>query len=463
MSITFAQAIQKTKFESRTENGMLALESSTDPLVDLFYKIGASRGKNIVPDFERAYQKDKALATRIALWARDVRGGAGERQIFRDILLHLENLHPETLDVILPHVPVLGRWDDLLVFKTNEFKTVAYTLIGNALRDGNELAAKWMPRKGQTAFEIRTFFGMTPKQYRKALVALTNVVEQKMCSNDWNNINFSHVPSLAAARYQKAFNRRAKEAYAAYKALLSKGEAKINAEAVYPHDVIRSIEFGDKNVAAAQWAALPNYMTDANVLPMVDVSGSMTCQVGGNKNLRCIDISVALGLYCADKNRGVFKDLFLTFSNKTKLQKLSGDILSKYTQMTTADWGMNTNLHAAFDVVLKVAIDNAVSESDMPKYILILSDMQFDACVNYDDSAVQMIERKYSAAGYSVPKIVFWNLNSYGNIPVEFNKDGVAMISGFSPAIMKSVLAAKTFTPESIMLDTINQPRYMVI
>lgn len=461
--MTFAQAVQNTVVQTRTVNGMAALESTTDPVVDLFYKIGASRGKQIVPDFERALQFDTTLTLRVAAWARDVRGGAGERQIFRDVLLHLENLHPELLDKMLPHVAEFGRWDDLLIFKSDEFKGKAFTLIGNALRERNGLAAKWMPRKGPLALELRKFFGMSPKFYRKSLVELTKVVEQQMCAGAWDEINFSHVPSLAAARYQKAFGRNAPEAYTAYKEALKTGEAKVNANAVYPHDVVRSIKLGDKDVAKAQWEALPNFMTDANVLPMVDVSGSMNCPVGGNPNLLCIDISVALGLYCADKNHGAFKDMFLTFSEKTKLEVLRGDILSKYSQLCSSDWGMNTNLHSAFEQVLHVATSQKVSEADMPKYILILSDMQFDNCTKHDDSAMAMIERKYEAAGYVMPKIVFWNLNSHGNVPVEFNRKGVALISGFSPAIMKSVLAATEFTPRNIMLDTINAPRYMVI
>jgi hypothetical protein len=460
---TFATAVKTTAVDARTTNGMAALQNTTDHVVDLFYKIGASRGKQIVPDFERAFQEDAVLATRVALWARDAREGSGERQLFRDILLHLENLHPEMLRKVLPHVPVFGRWDDILIFKTDEFKQVAYTMLGDALRDRNGLAAKWTPRKGQVAVELRKFYGMTPKQYRKALVALTNVVEQKMCAKQWDKIEFGKIPSLAAARYQKAFGRNAATAYAEYKAALAAGTAKINAGAVYPHDVIRSITVGDKDVAAAQWAALPNYMSDANVLPMVDVSGSMSCQVGGNKNLRCIDISVALGLYCADKNRGAFKDLFLTFETNCKLQVLKGDIVSKYTQLLDADWGGSTNLHRAFELVLDVATKNKVAEADMPKYILVLSDMQFDYCAKYDDSAIAMIERKYAAAGYAMPKIVFWNLNAYDNVPVRADKSGVALVSGFSPAVMKSVLAAKQFTPRDIMLETINQPRYCVV
>lgn len=460
---TFAAALSKTTFSTRTTNGMSALQSTTDPVVDFFYVVGASRGKNIVPQFERAFQHDPELATRVALWSRDVRGGSGERQLFRDILLHLENLHPEMLHKILPHVPVFGRWDDILIFKTEEFKQLAYTMLGDALRDRNGLAAKWTPRKGAVAVELRAFYGMTPKQYRKSLVALTNVVETKMCSKQWNQIEFGKLPSLAAARYQKAFGRNAADAYAAYKAALVAGTAKINAGAVYPYDVIRTISDGDPVVARAQWDALPNYMGDANVLPMVDVSGSMMCPVGGygsKSNLTCMDVAVSLGLYCADKARGAFKNLFLTFTSTSEIVQLKGDILSKHAQMSAAHWGGSTNLHSAFDAVLRVATTNSVPVEDMPQYIVIFSDMQFNYCVHNDDSAMQMIERKYSAAGYPVPKVVFWNLNAAGNVPVAFDKSGTALVSGFSPAVMKSILSGSDFTPRGIMLATVNVPRY---
>lgn len=461
--MTFANAVQKTPVVARTTNGMKAQASTMSPVVDLFYNIGASRGKNIVAEFERAYAHDPVLATKVALWARDVRGGAGERQIFRDILVHLEDIHPDMLDRILPHIAEFGRWDDLLVFKTEAFKAKAYTLIGDALRAGNGLAAKWMPRKGTIAVEMRNFFGMSPKQYRKSLVALTNVVETPMCAKEFETIEFGKLPSLAAARYQKAFNRNAPTAYAAYKAKLETGEAKINAAAVYPYDVVKSIRMGDKAVAKAQWAALPDYMTDANVLPMVDVSGSMGCPVGGNPNLSCMDVAISLGLYCADKNKGAFKDMFLTFSTNTRLEVLKGDILQKHAQLSRADWGMSTNLHGAFDAILKVATSHSVPEADMPKTLLILSDMNFNQCVRFDDSAFEMIQRKYESAGYKMPNIVFWNLNASGHTPVSFDQKGVALVSGFSPAIMKSILAGEDYTPEAIMLQTINVERYNVL
>lgn len=458
--------------EARTANGMKARKSSANALVDLFYNIGASRGKNIVPAFTAAYVQDKELALRIALWARDARGGAGERQIFRDILAHLEKTDPESAARLLVKVPELGRFDDLFVFKTPDLKAKAYTLLGDHLRAKNGLAAKWTPRKGEVAREIREFFGMTPKQYRKSLVALTNVVETQMCANDWDNINFSHVPSQAARIYKKAFNRHSVK-FAEYVQKLVSGDktVKVNANAVFPHEVLKDIinPYGRANLGkteldhlTAQWDALPNYMNDANILPIVDVSGSMTCPAGKDTKVRCLDVAVSLGLYLADKNKGAFKDTFLTFSDHPELMTLKGNIVQKVNQMVQSKWEMSTNLHAAFKKILDTAVKNNVPDSDMPKMVLILSDMQFNACVRNDDSAMQMIERKYRDAGYTVPSVVFWNLNSSGNVPVKSDKSGAALVSGFSPSIMASILGAdpQEFTPEGMMMKTIMNYKY---
>ena len=465
MENTFVNAVNTVPVVSRTDNGMKTFESSKNALVDLFFSIGASRGKNLNREFTSALMQDETLALRMLMWARDVRGGAGEREIVRNVLLWLEANYPSSLDRVLPHLSEFGRWDDLLIFKTKEFKEKAFTLLGNALRERNGLAAKWTPRQGPLAAEIRQFFGMSPKFYRKSLVGLTNVVETHMCANTWPEINYSHVPSVAASRYQKAFKKHDAAGYEAYKAALVTGEAKVNAAAVYPYDVIKSHRFGgDNTVIQAQWDALPNYIGDELVLPVVDVSGSMSCPVGGNKNLTCMDVSVSLGLYLADKNTGPFKDMFLTFSTTSKLQVLKGNLLDKLNQIQRSQWDMSTNLHSAFNEILRVAKEGKVDAKDMPKYVLIMSDMQFNQCVKHDDSAMQMIERKFEESGYKVPNIVFWNLNASGkNVPVTYDKKGVALVSGFSPAIMTSILAAENLDPVSVMLTTLNKPRYAVI
>ena len=473
---TFVNAVVNQ--EARTQNGMKARKSTANAVVDLFYNAGASRGKNIVPAFASAMAENRELALRVAAWLRDVRGGAGERQLFRDILVYLENNDPEAAKALLAKVPELGRWDDLFVFSTKEMKEVAYTMLGDALRQRNGLAAKWTPRQGKIALEIREFFGMSPKFYRKSLVELTKVVEQQMCAKDWDNINFSHVPSVASARYKKAFNRNTVK-YAEYVQALVKGdnpEVKVNASAVYPYDVLKGrishyVKFNktELDLIEAQWNALPNFVGDANILPLVDVSGSMSCPAGGRNSkstLSCLEVAVSLGLYLADKNTGKFKDTFLTFSGNPELLHLKGNINQKIDQMVKSQWQMNTDMIAAFKLILNVAVKGQVAQEEMPKMVLILSDMQFDQCVEYDDNALQAIERTYRNAGYEMPKVVFWNLNaSYGNAPAKFNEAGVALVSGFSPAIVKPLLSGDLdgFTPEAVMLKTIMDDRYKVL
>lgn len=469
---TFVNAVKNQ--DARTTNGMVAQKSTASACVDLFFKIGASRGQDIVPGFVGAYVEDNDVALRIAAWVRDVRGGAGERQIFRDILKYLARTMPDHALALMQRVPELGRWDDLLVVEGG-LRFVAFDMIKRALKDQNGLCAKWMPRKGPVAQELRRHLELTPKGYRKTLVALTKVVETQMCQKDWDNINFSQVPSVAASRYKKAFYRNTPK-FAEYVEALVKGtdpKVKVNANAIFPHDVLKGKIGGygarfnvtELDFIQKQWEALPNYVGDSNVLPLVDVSGSMTCPAGRGTSVSCMDVAVSLGLYLADKNKGKFADTFLTFSDSPQLLHLNGNIIQKIDQMVRSNWAMNTNLHAAFDKILSVAVSGRVPKSEMPNMLLILSDMQFDRCVRFDDSAIQMIRRKYENAGYDLPTVVFWNLNAQDNVPVKYDTRGTALVSGFSPAILASILGADPyqFTPEAVMLKTVMQDRYSVI
>ena len=482
---TFANAVRNQ--EARTENGMKARVSTSNACVDLFFKIGASRGKNIVPDFTAAYVQDRDLASRIALWVRDVRGGAGERKLFRDILLELNKTDQDRCIALMKKVPELGRWDDLLVFeKDSAAEAVAFTLIKDALDAKNGLCAKWMPRKGEVAARLRSFLGWSPKRYRKTLVDLTKVVETQMCAKEWDEINFNHVPSVASARYKKAFSRHTEKYKEWTAALVSKDPevaktVKVNAGAVYPYDVLKGListgygtagygaKFDKSNLdhITAQWEALPNFVGDANILPLVDVSGSMSCPAGGSGSksvVTCLDVAVSLGLYLADKNKGKFKDTFLTFSSSPQLMSLKGNIVQKIKQMSTSEWQMSTDLHKAMDKILDVAVKAGVPQEEMPGMLLILSDMQFNQCTRMDHTAMEMIRHKYETAGYKVPAIVFWNINAADNVPVKHDASGVALVSGFSPSIVKSVLSADMdqFTPEGIMLKTIMSDRYAI-
>ena len=455
--------------ETTTTNGMVALQSSMDSNVDLFFKIGASRGKDITPEFVAAFAENRELAMRIALWARDARGGSGERQLFRDILAYLEKADSEAALALLKKIPELGRWDDLFAVKTPELRQAAFELIQAGLQAQNGLCAKWMPRKGKDAEALRAFLGYSPKRYRKTLVTLTKVVETQMCAKDWDNINFSHVPSVAAARYKKAFKRNADEAYTAYADGLTTGETKVNAGAVYPYNVLGqamnhygrvALSETERKVLLAQWDALENFVGDASILPMVDVSGSMNSPVSGKSGLNAMDVAVSLGLYLAEKNTGKFHNMFITFTERPTLYALSGNVLDKLDQMT-GQVGYSTNLEAAYKELLNDAKTNKVPEAEMPQYIVMLSDMQFDGCTgNPSNKALDMIRDQYTAAGYKMPKTVFWNLRAHDNVPVKFNEQGVALISGFSPSIMKSVLSAKSFTPRDIMLEAVMSDRY---
>jgi hypothetical protein len=478
---TFVNAVVNQS--ARTANGMKARQSTANAVTDLFFKIGAMRGQNVIPAWTAARVENVVLAARVALWARDVRGGAGERKLFRDILLDLVKTDTDHAMSVATKIPELGRWDDFLVLVGTPLEYFAFESIRNALEAGNGLCAKWMPRQGEVAAKLRKHLGWTPKHYRKRLVELTKVVETQMCANDWDNINFNHVPSVASGRYKKAFSRHTEKYKEWTAALVStdpkvKETVKVNAGAVYPYDVLKGminhynhIRYNQDqlNHILAQWEALPNYVGDANILPLVDVSGSMTAAAGGynaklksNSGTTCLEVAVSLGLYLADKNKGKFKDTFLTFSSQPQLLRLQGNILDKIKQMVDSKWEMNTNLHAALDKILQVARNGNVSQEEMPGALLILSDMQFDQCTRHDDSAMEMINRKYAEAGYKVPNIVFWNLNAHDNVPVKYDTRGAALVSGFSPSIVKSVLAADMddFTPEAIMLKTIMNERY---
>lgn len=472
MSFKNAAIKVNSNLKTRTTNGMKARVSSASDLLDLFNCIGSSRGQDITSVFSRALMADEDKALRILLWSRDILEGAGERKQFRDLLVFLESYKPELATRLIPKIPELGRWDDLFVLQHGTNKTKAFNLLGEALMAGNALAAKWTPRekssKRKIAYELRKHLKLSPKEYRKLLVNATDVVENKMCSGDWSDINFSHVPSIAAFRYQNAFKKNAPKAYNKYLDNLNSENptenVKVNSKALYPHDIIMSILKGHDAVAYAQWDALPNFCGNNKILPLVDVSGSMG-SFRSTYHLQPVHIAVALGLYLSDKNTSAFKDVFLTFTKDPKINVLQGNLKLKMAQLASSAWGYNTDLEKAFEAILNLAISENISEKDMPDYLLILSDMQFDQAVNHNQTAFKMIKQAYKDNGYKMPRLVFWNLAaSTSNVAVKFTSKNAAMVSGFSPTIMKSILSddLEQFTPENVMMQTIMSERYSV-
>ena len=475
--MNLVEAIQTQ--DTLTENGMTTNSTTLNECVNLFFQVGALRGQDkqrLISKFSKAFTEDSLTAMKILFWARDVRGGAGERQIFRDIITWLAETHPTTLKKNVHLISEYGRWDDFLTLVTS--KTcweVALECVRLGLLNEDGLCAKWMPRKGVKANIIRKYLGVTPKQYRKLLVRLTNVVETPMCSKDWSSIDYSKLPSLASSRYQRAFLKNDTKRYEEFKLALENGETTVNAGALYPYDVVKSLQFnGDNTVSQAQWESLPNYMEDSTdrILPIVDVSGSMGCSAGNNPNLTCMDVAVSLGLYISERNEGVFKDTFLTFSSNPTLQVLNGPLVDRLSQLKCADWAMSTDLQKAFKLILNQAVKHNVPVEEMPTKLLILSDMEFDEATSshwdpvsdWNPTAQQMIKGMYEKAGYEMPDIVYWNIQSRNdNCPTRFDETGTALVSGFSPSIMRSILSCKNITPYEVMMETIDSPRYEAI
>lgn len=460
-----------------TDNGMLTNSTSLNANVDLFFGIGSMRrstDKEIKDLFTSAFMEEPNTALKILFWARDVRGGAGERKAFRTIIKDVAKVSPKVLAHNLKYVPEFGRWDDLLEMVNTPLEHDALVLIADALTAKNQLCAKWMPRKGYNASKVRNFMGLTHKEYRKMLVNATNVVETKMCSKLWEDIEFSKVPSLAMARYDVAFSKNSYEAYSQFKTDLKNGDTTVNAGAVYPYDIIKSLNSlkCDGTVAQAQWDSLENYMEGSNkkILPVVDTSGSMSVSVSGSTT--ACDVAISLGMYISERNEGVFKDAFITFSEHPELQYVpNGTLLEKVNSLSSAHWGMNTNLQATFELILDQAKNNNIAPEDMPDTLLILSDMQFDKAIasrrnsttdhsTWNITAQEMMELMYDQAGYKMPDIIYWNLNKRSGVPVSFDKTGTALVSGFSPSILKSILSSTEINPYKIMLATVDTDRY---
>ena len=463
--MNFIDALQSE--DTYTENGMVTNSSTLNECVNLFFTIGAMRKQDkerLISTFSKAFNENPLVALKILFWVRDVRGGAGERQIFRDIIIYLVENHPNVVQKNIQLIPHFGRWDDLSVLFGTKLEAEATRMFVSGLIVENGLCAKWIPRKGVIFNSIRKALNTTPKNLRKLLVGISNTVEQKMCANQWTNIEYEKTPSLAMGRYTKAFAKHDITGFSEYLEKLKKGETKVNAGAVYPYNIVQTMEQGSWELANEQWKALPNFMegTTEKILPVVDVSGSMSSIVSGS--ISCLDVAVSLGLYISERNEGVFKDSFITFSEHPQLEKVSGTLKERYKQMIAADWGMSTNLEKVFELILNQAIKHSVSPEDMPSKILIMSDMEFNQASDHSESAIQMMRRMYDESGYSLPQVIFWNIQSRNkNFPVRCDESGTALISGLSPSIVKSVLGGKQMTPVSIMNETINSERYSII
>lgn len=480
--MNFVENLRKAAAFTRTENGAIALNTTGDACLDLFGTVGSLReaeDNRIHTLFAEAYRENPLTATRIAFYARDIREGLGERKTFRTFLKYMAKNHPEALRQNLDLVGVFGRYDDL------------YCLIGTPLEDnmwavmkdqfeedlenlekGNaiSLLAKWIKTADASSVRTRRLGIMTAnklgysvydfKRIVRRMRKHINVVECLMSADRWDEIKYSEVPGRAMMIYRRAFARHDKERFTAFVNKAVKGEEKINSATIYPYDIVQKILFQGEssNVLEAQWNQLPNYVAEGtNAIIMADVSGSMTCSGG-----RPLATSIGLAIYFAERNRGAYHNLFMTFSADPKVVVLKGETLEqKIANVHKAEWGMNTNLEAAFEKVLYIAVSNHTPRSELPKSIIVISDMEIDYCGSGEWTFYDKMARKYRNYGYEIPNVIFWNVNSHSNVfHADKNRKGVQLCSGQSVTTFQQLMSCIGYTPVELMNSVINSERY---
>lgn len=478
----FANAMKQENKFTRTENGAVALNTTSDARLDLFGTIGALREANenrITTLFSEAFAQDKLFATKIAFYARDIRCGLGERKTFRTIIRYMAEHHPEALRPNLDLIGVFGRYDDLYELIETPLEDDMWKSMKKQfeedlknLNDGKaiSLLAKWIKTADASSRETRKLGILTAqklgypvynfKRIVRSMRKQIGVVESLMSAGKWNEIKYPEVPSRAMMIYRKAFAKHDPDGFNDFINKADKGEVKINASTLYPYDIVEKILYGRENnkVLEAQWKALPDYVEQGtNALIMADVSGSMYG--------RPMATSIGLAIYFAERNTGAYHNLFMTFSANPQIVTLKGETLfQKVRNVNKADWGMNTNLKAAFEKVLDIAEKNNVSQEQMPKAIVVISDMEIDRCGNKDWSFYDKMENKFRKAGYVIPNIIFWNVDSRHDVfHADSKRKGVQLASGQSVTVFKKILQNLGYNPIEAMENTINSERYNCI
>lgn len=512
----FINGLKKETNFTETENGAIAYSSTLNACLDAFGSLAAMKDcdeDTIIRTFSKALAEDKALAMKLLFYVRDIRGGQGMRRVFRVILKYLAEHNPELVINNFDNILYFGRGDDYLcLLDTSCKEKISFEILRQIVKDkvakehGEpvSLLAKWLPSVNASSSETKRFakilikeWGWSEKPYRKNLSELRtyiDVVEKKMSAKEWTNINYEKVPAKASMRYSNAFYTHDETGYIKYIEDVANGNAKVNAASLFPVDIVHKCMHVDYHRSArkdiilwdSMWKALPNYLEgkEETGICVVDVSGSM-CGTP-------MEVAVSLGMYCADKCRGPFANHFISFSARPEFVEIRGNnIVEKVRNICGADWGMNTNLEAVFDLMLDVAVKNHCKPEDMPKKLYIISDMQFDAAAQsgrYDyemeryvkdnQPFMQAMKQKYIDAGYEMPIIVYWNVraSNCGMFQETFEGEQCAMVSGYSPVLFKAIIEGTTYeeevndkgevivkeklNPMDVMLNTLNNERY---
>lgn len=501
------QTLDENSF-SVTENGAIGFSTSGRKLLDINFAVTSFRNKSdkaIEDAFAKAFYEDKLLAVKWLFFARDREEGIGERRLFRVCLKWLATEQPEIAKAVFSMAPHYGRMDDMWCLLDTELKDEVIDWVNNQIDCDCEskvkgqsisLLAKWLPSANASSKETRrlakmiyTGLEMTEKRYRKMLSDFRkylNVIEVKMSAKEWNDIDYNAVPSRANLIYNGAFLRNDEERRRAYLAALERGDkgVKINGSVNFPHDIVHKYMDGrgwGQNLKSQKdttleelWKALPDFVKgQGNTICVADGSGSMTSTIGGT-NVTCLDVANALAIYFAEHSNGEFKDTYITFSERPQLVDFSGakTLREKIAIALRHDEVANTNIEAVFDLLLKTAMSKKLNQDEIPANVLILSDMEFDSCARANGARYGMvrktlfreIEQKWNAAGYKMPRCVFWNICSRtGTLPVNQHENfPVALVSGFSPAICKMVLSGQ-LDPFECLVEQLNSERYQAV
>ena len=481
-----------------TENGAVSNRSTGKECLDLFATIGALRRESdqeIAERFMRAYTENPDIAMKILFFARDVRGGLGERRVFRCILRWLAKNEPKSLLRNLGHVAEYGRWDDLLVLLDTSCSKETVALLKeqfeadlSALDDGGEvsLLGKWLPSVNASnddavrlAKRLAKAFGLTDRNYRKALVRLREhirILENNLRERDYT-FDYSKQPSKAMFKYRRAFLRNDKDRYSVFLKKVEKGETKLHTGTLLPYELVdpyldgygcwnsdsfmRVLSDEEKQTLNTTWNALPDFASDENALAIVDTSGSMYCE----NNPKPASVALSLGLYFAERAKGPYRNHFIEFSAHPELIEIKGETFAdRLRYIASFNQVANTNIEAVFQLILDAAVKNSVPQSDLPEKLYIISDMEFDSCV-FDSSLTNFenAKHKFEAAGYKLPQLVFWNVASRNRQqPVTQNEQGVALVSGCSPRIFSMVMDGM-LNPYDFLLSVVNAERYAPI
>lgn len=504
--MTFMNAMENELNNEKqlTENGAVGYRTTGKKLVDLNFAVSSLRHKTekeIVDKFIDTFYENKMLAMKWLFYVADIRVGLGERRTFRVIMNYLANNHSDIALAVLRLIPEYNRWDSVVTLLncnnadvSNEVLAIVKEQLSCDVANMKKqnpisLLAKWMPSINTSSTKTRElakiichYLGWKEATYRKTLAELRkylDVVECKMSAKEWNKIHYASVPSNANIRYSKAFMRNDTERRQAYLERLVKGETKINAGVLFPHDVVHKYSrygwgryINPYDEALEQmWKSLKDMGDIHNTIVVADGSGSMTTTVDNASSVTALEVANALAIYCGERCSGEFKDKYITFSNRPQLVNFANanslhdklEIALRHSEVA------NTNIEAVFDLILKTAINNNMTQDEIPQNILIISDMEFDSCAcansyrGVNSTLFDTIAQKYAEYGYKLPRLVFWNVNSRtGTIPVKQNDMGVALVSGFSVNVLKLVMSGE-LDPYKLLVDMLNGERYNAV